>query len=316
MSKAEFALKSFERLLLEDENLNCSFFGSANKENFQKNGYFALTETHFLAVFVSGTRVIDTVRIPLKIESVKIKKSKLFGKYTISIVFKNGASYTISVCEKVFGFKEQKENLSKFIEYIRSVSKNEEPTMERVAGYRVRWQYFNTYIFAVLSFVPTVPIMVLILDLRQGKFEHTKKLFEYSEVAPVILFILLVILGPFLLLSLLNRFFFGKLVCVINGETLTLDDCEIPLKNIEKVVYVPQIPLKTRYRFYLDFTYARIFVRPMFGKAYSIDVLHFPIYGLKKLKKVAPHVKTQWNKSYLLFVLLPTALSILACIFS
>ena len=38
--------------------------------------------------------------------------------------------------------------------------------------------------------------------------------------------------------------------------------------------------------------------------------------GLKKLKKVAPHVKTQWNKSYLFFVLMPTVLSILACIFS
>ena len=73
MSKLEFAQKYFENLLHKDENLKCFFWGNVDESNFRKNGYFALTETHFLAVFVSGTRVIDTVRMPLRIESVKIK---------------------------------------------------------------------------------------------------------------------------------------------------------------------------------------------------------------------------------------------------
>ena len=316
MSKLEFAQKCFENLLHKDENLKCFFWGNVDESNSRKNGYFALTETHFLAVFVSGTRVIDTVRMPLRIESVKIKISILFGKYSISVVFKNGACYNIFAREKVLGLKEQKENISGFIERIRTVSKKEELSMENADGYKVRWQYFNTYIYTVLSFVPVVPIMVLILDLKRGSFEHSKKLLEYSEIVPLLFFIIFIVLGPFLLLSLLNRFFFGKLVCVINDENLVLDDREIPLKNIEKVEYAPQIPFSYRSLRHIDFTYVRIFVRPMFGKVYSVDVLHFPIYGLKKLKQVAPHIKVRWNKSYLFLVLLPTVLSILVCIFS
>ncbi|MBQ4332340.1 MAG: DUF3592 domain-containing protein [Clostridia bacterium] len=87
-------------------------------------------------------------------------------------------------------------------------------------GKKIRWQYFNTYIYIQLSLIPAVPVMIILTELKKGNFDIWNGIAEMSGATPVVLAMYVIFIGPFIILSILNRFCFGKVLGVVHNSEL------------------------------------------------------------------------------------------------
>lgn len=174
-------------------------------------------------------------------------------------------------------------------------------------GKKIRWQYFNTYIYLQLSFVPALFVMIIIPELKKGNFDVLNSIAEMSGAMPVVLAIYAIFIGPFIVLSILNRFCFGKVLGVVDNSALYLKDREIEINNIIEIAYHPRVMSRTRSK--VGFCYATFIVQTKNDGTESFDVVHFPLYGLKEIKKQNPNIKLGFDKYIWFLVLCPTVIS-------
>ena len=305
MASDPHMIETLSDILQDGEILLHSIFGYIKYNGFQQFGYFGLTETHFLIARLSGENVTDTTRIPLNITSIQIKKSKLFKEYTINVLFEKDKAYTICAFPKVLKVKSQEENFPLFLKLLKSKAKKQTKSLEEIEGKKVRWQYFNTYIYMMLAIYPAVPVMIIMGELRQGNFDIWNVIVEMSGATPVIVAMYVFFIGPFVLLSILNRFSFGKILGVVTDNTLFLENREISITDINKIVYHPRIMSRRS----ISFSYATIFIRAKANNMEPFDIVHFPIYGLRKIKKYNKDIKLSCDKYIWFLILSPTVVA-------
>jgi len=173
------------------------------------------------------------------------------------------------------------------------------------SGEKIRWQYFNTYIYGMLSFIPAIITMIITLEIRVGNLDIWQIILEMLEATPVMVAMYGIFIGPFVVLSIFNRFCFGKVVGVVNESTLFLKNREIPLNSIKEIIYHPEISSKSD----PGYTHAVIVVQAK-NKTEKINAVHFPIYGLRIIKKYNANIKLRFSKTIWFFVLFPTVASI------
>lgn len=306
MASDQHMIETLTELLQDGETLMHPVFGTIKQGPFQLFAYFAFTETHFLIAYLtSGDIVTDVERIPLDIKSVKVKKTKLLNEYKLHILFENKKAFEISTFPKVLKIKAQKYNLPLFLDYLKTKSKKQAKTLEEIEGKRIRWQYFNTYIYMILAIIPAVPAMIIMGELRKGNFDIWNTIVEMSGATPVMIAMYGVFIGPFVILSIFNRFSFGKILGVITEDTLFLENREIPITDIKKIVYHPRVISRRS----ISFSYATIFVRTKANNMEPFDVVHFPLYGLRKIKKYNETIKLSCDKYIWFLILCPTVIS-------
>ena len=289
-------------MLQDGETLMYPIFGNIKRGGFGQFAYFGFTESHFLIAYLSGEKVTGTERIPLDIKSIRIKKQKIFKEHTIDILFENKRSYTISAFPGVLKIKEQAQNFPSFLEYLKGKAQKQAQTLEEMDGEKIRWQYFNTYIYIMLSVIPAVFAMLIMQELKKGNVDIWTFMVEMSGAIPFTLAMYGIILGPFIVLSIFNRFAFGKILGVTSEDTLFLENRETPIKDITQIVYHPRVMSKTR----AAFSYATFYVSTNENRCESFDVVHFPIYGLRKIKKCNREIKLKCDNFIWLFALCPT----------
>jgi hypothetical protein len=145
--------------------------------------------------------------------------------------------------------------------------------------------------------------VISVLDLKAGRFSFS----VITEAIPLWLFIC----SPLFALAIINRFWFGNIICVLNSKGLYLENDFIPWKKIKKIEYYPEIPSKYK----VTYTYASLTISDDNTKEYKLDITHFPFYGLKAIKKFAPHVKFEIPKgkklSIVFFMLLPSVMGLI-----
>ena len=171
-------------------------------------------------------------------------------------------------------------------------------------GKKIRWQYFNTYIYIQLSFIPAVPVMIILTELKKGNFDIWNGIVEMAGATPVILAMYAIFIGPFIVLSILNRFCFGKVLGVVDNSTLFLNDREIDINNIIEIAYHPRVMSRSKF----SSCYATFVVQTKNGGTESFDVIHFPLYGLKEIKKYNPNIELSFDKYIWFLVLCPTVI--------
>lgn len=171
-------------------------------------------------------------------------------------------------------------------------------------GKKIRWQHFNTYIYIQLSFIPAVPLMIIVSELKKGNFDIWNGIVEMTGAIPVLLVIYAIFIGPFIVLSILNRFCFGKVLGVVDDSTLFLNDREININNIMEIVYHPRIMSRRK----ISYCYATFVVQTKNGGTESFDVVHFPLYGLTEIKKCNPKIKLGFDKYIWFLVFCPTVI--------
>ena len=305
MASDQHMIEALSDMLQDGETLLHSIFGYIKYNGFQQFAYFGLTENSFLIARLSGENVTGTTKIPLNITSVQIKKSKILKEYTINVLFEKDKAYTICTFSKVLKIKSQEENFPLFLKLLKSKAKKQAKSLEEIEGKKIRWQYFNTFIYIMLAFIPAVPVMIIAQELRKGNLDIWNIIVEMSGATPVMIVMYGIFIGPFVILSIFNRFYFGKLLGVVTEDTLFLENREIPITDINKIVYHPRVMTRRS----ISFSYATIFIRTKANNMKPLDVVHFPMYGLKEIKKYNKDIKLSCDKYIWFLILCPTVIS-------
>ena len=240
MTYKELMYDSLTNLLENGETLLHPIYGILNQGDSQFYGYFGFTEHYLLiALVASGKQITYTTRIPLDIKSVKVKQTAIFKQYVIDIAFNEGAPCRIIASPKVLMIDTQKNNLPSFLEYLNNLAPTLQQTeLKNIIGEKIRRQYFNYLIGIFLSFVPMVPIMMFILEWKEHGAPHFAEVFfAFLETLPVTASIWGIVLIPLVILSLFNRFLFGKIVCVFDENGLYLDNDMFLWREVKSVSY-------------------------------------------------------------------------------
>lgn len=178
-------------------------------------------------------------------------------------------------------------------------------------GEKIRFQYFNQLMFITAGFLPMPIVMIAFSELKRNTFDFL----EFLKFIPSVFLMWGVIFSPLIVLSLLNRFFFGKIVSVLSIDELIFENDTIKLKDITKIVYSPRVSGRTS----LKYTYATIFVKSGFKEEYSVKITHFPLYGLRKIKKYNSEIEIVLDKrglfTILFFALVPTIFTVILSLF-
>ena len=308
MNYKERMMESLTQLLEEGETLKYPIYGMLRQGNSQYYGYFGLTENALVIALISGSNVVTyTNRVALDaIRSVKIKRTKILKECHITIGFAEGVPCEIQAMPKVLTIDTQKENLPKFIECLKGKASGlPSPELKDIDGVKVRWQYFNYLIYAQLAAIVMAVIPIVITTLKGSYRPATSAEDIISTIVAIVMLIL-----PWAFLSLLNRFLFGKIVCVVNEEGIHLEGGLVRYEQIEKIEYNPQ--LMSRHQ--RNFTHATVSVKSQGDEPYVFDILHFPVYALGKIKKYSPETKIKLGKdgrfTILFLTLLPIILGI------
>ena len=305
-------IKSLSDLLIGDETLKYPIYGILEQAENTYYGFFGLTDDFLLVALVQGKEITYTTRIPLDIKTVRVKKSLILKENKIDISFNIGSPCRIVAFGKVLTIDSQKENLPLFLEYLTSKSTQKEHVkIKEINGEKIRWQYFNAFIYFLLSYVPTPIIIEIFMGLKEGNF-------VFHKIISVLPFfaVWLIILFPLVVLSLVNRFLFGKIVCAVNETGIYCDYGFISHHDIQRLTYNPKIIARTRTR--LEYSYVIVSVKTQ-EQEYDINIIHFPIYGLRKVKKYNPQIEIKIGKGGLFLIgflaLMPSILAILLSLF-
>ena len=309
MTYKELMIEALTDLLEDDETLMHPIYGLFHQGNTQYYGYFGFTEHHLLIALISGTgkQVTYTTRVPLDIKSIKVKQTAIFKQYVIDIAFNEGAPCRITASPKVLTIDTQKENLPSFLAHLYTIApKTKQPELKQLSGDTIRIQYFNYILGVLLSFVPMVFIMVLMMEWKEsGKWLFDEFISSFLETLPIMAVTWGIVLIPLILLSLLNRFCFGKVICVLDDRGVHTENDLLLWTDIKGVSF----KTATHSRFRYEPTCATFSIKNT-GE-YEFDVIHFPFYGLRKIKKYCPDINVEVrNKGWLIFIALcPTIIA-------
>ncbi len=310
MKFKDLMIKSLTDLLEEGETLMHPIYGVLHTEATPYYGFFGFTDTHLLIALVSGKKITHTKRVPLDIKSINVKQSFL-GESSIEINFRRGSPCKISAFKKVATIDVQKENLPLFLEFLFSKEDKTEKVkndLKKIDGKKIRWQYFSVIIYGMISLMMMLVVMFAILDIRADKFAWA----TIFGVASMWLYMT----SPFIVLSILNRFLFGKVLCVMNNRGVYFENDFIPWKNIKKVEYNPELSSKHK----VKYSYASFTIAEGNSREYQLNISHFPLYGLRIIKNYNPDIKTQIPTNKKLFIvcmmLMPCVVALIISIFN
>lgn len=316
MTAKERMIQALSDMLQNGEKLMHPIYGLLVQGGRQYYGYFGFTEKFLLIALISGKTVTDTIRVPLDINSVKIKKNVFLNEHVIDISFNEGAPCRITAFPKVLTIDSQKENLPQFLSYLKSKTPNKNvPDLSQINGAKIRRQYFNFILYAFLAtLLPIIP-MIFILECEKQNvsiWSSWNLLWSITnEALPTIAAFIL----PLFVLSVCSKFIFGKTIAVVEQKGLYLDNVFIQWEDIKAVEYNAMHFLRFNFRA----SYITISVAPARKREFSIEISGFTLYGLRQLKKHLPPQTVRWAKGELprtiFLALLPTIIFLLIALF-
>lgn len=300
MGKYPLMNKTLSALLNEREILKHPICAILEQNGRRYYSYFAFTEKAFIVALSHENNTTWSKRIPLDIASLMIKEYKFFGKreYEINIAFKNNSPVKIIIPYKDFTYGEQGEEIQHFINYLKESSpQNGYPTLKNINGAKLRRQYFNTPLYLILPVIPLCVLLFAMVSIRHNEFSWGAWIMQSLEGIGLVL----AILSPFIVLSVLNLFLFGKIVSVINDQGIYLENNFILWDKIHKITYIPDTPSKYQYSvLHHRYTRLNLTVTGETGEEYDVEIKNFPFYGLFKLKKFCPDKKIKFAAKFIL----------------
>ena len=297
-------IKSLTELLKPDETLRCSVFGVLTQNKTFFKGFFGFSENALLIALVQGEKIISTNRFPLEIHSISVRR-ELLGQYIINISFNDHSHTEIKLFSQTSAIKNHKDNVEKFLDILSELSPEKLPFfLKDVVGTKIRMQHFILPISFAYFLLASASFMFILDSLKNGFIQPVSEYF-YSLPAQLIIF-------SCILVFLINRFLVGITVCVINEKGLYFDNKFVPWDKIKSAEYIIEIPIKHPvHRSKLEFCRIKLILREnMYGKS-ELEIEHFPLYAIRKIKKMQPQLKVK-NKvipGIIILLLTPIVLS-------
>ena len=145
-------------------------------------------------------------------------------------------------------------------------------------GICIRKQYFNGPIYCLLLIALAVITATASVPLSEGTFDMQEWLGDVEETIVTIA----VYMFPFLILSILNRFCFGKTVCVVSDRGVHYQGQIIAWDDIVSMRYSSTHIGRTRFKpAYME----------VVCKDREFRIISAPMYMFSVVKKFAPQVK-------------------------
>lgn len=304
MSNYPIMSKALSSLLNEGEIIKYPICAVLERDGRRYFSYFAFTDDALLIALTYENHTTWSKRVPLDITSLNIKEYKFFSKreYEINIALKDNSPIKIIIPYKNFTYGEQKEDIQRFINYLKEHSpQNNYPPLKDINGVKLRRQYFNAPLWFVLPIIPICIILMAMVLIKHNEFSFS----EWLALSLKSIGLLLAIFSPFIALSVLNRFLFGKIVSVMNNEGIYFENNFIPWNKINKIEYIPDTAGR-QYEIKLalyGYTRLKLTLNGETGKEYDAEIKNFPLYGLFKLKKFCPDKKIKFAAKNVLWAL-------------
>lgn len=312
MSNYTLMNKALSRLLNEGETIIHPICAVLERNGRRYFSYFAFTDDALLIALTYENNTTWSKRISLDIASLKIKEYKFFGKrgYEVNIAFKNNTPIKIIIPYKNFTYGEQKEDIQQFINYIKEHSpQNSYPPLKNITGTKLRRQYFNAPLWFVLPIIPICIILIAMVLIRHNEFSFS----EWLALSLNGIGLLIAIISPFIVLSVLNRFWFGKIVSVINNQGIYFENNFLPWNKINKIEYIPDTAgrqYKINLRLY-GYTRLKLTLNSGIGDEYDAEIKNFPLYGLFFFKKFCPDKKIKFDAKNVIWALVFLGIAII-----
>ena len=160
----------------------------------------------------------------------------------------------------------------------------EEKNLRHIDGKKIRRQYFSAPLIILVYSMISTSYGILVLDLMTGKFV----LSDWLSGVLISFEICLVFSIPFLLLSILNRTCFGKIICVFNPDGIHHKDGLTRWSDIIKVEYEIEFYSK----FEPHYCHAILYT-----KTERIVLDQAPLLLLSQVKKYSPATIAKLSKN-------------------
>lgn len=313
MSDYPLMNKALSPLLNEGETIKHPIHAVLEQDGRWYFSYFAFTEDAFLvALSHENNNAPWSKRIPLDVESVMIKDYKVFKnrEYAINIAFKNNSPIKIIIPYRDFTYGNQSEKIQQFIKHLQELSpQNSHPALKDINGTRLRRQYFNLPIYLILPVIPLCISLFAMVLIRHNGFSWG----EWLTISFEGISFVLALLSPFVLLSALNRFLFGKIVSVINDNGIYFENNFVPWNKIKKITYIPDTPSEYQHSVpHHCYTRLKLTVESETGEDYDVEIKNFPLYGLFKIKKYCSNKKIKFAAKNVLWALVFLGIAMIA----
>ncbi len=166
--------------------------------------------------------------------------------------------------------------------------------MDNIKGTKIRFQFFDSIIYAYIAIILFIFIIITEFFLIMDGFLFQKIL----EILYTCLKLLLII-TPLIPLSILNKFFFGRIICIISEDGIYYEDRLIEWNELSNLRYIIPDYLSRRFwRFYssgkktarIEASYKGI------GIPKIVDIMSAPFYSLFVIKRYSPKTKIKGFK--------------------
>lgn len=179
-------------------------------------------------------------------------------------------------------------------------------SFEMLDGVKIRRIYLepmvNTFLIVGLNMILVFGVKILQMWIISGNIDDFIKVLFACGIAGILVTFLIYII------CIINKYFFGKILCTICEDGIYLKDTFISWMDIERITYEPEFWKKYLNSGYVDSIY--FFIK---GQNEPYKVEHFPIYGYRMVKKKNPEVKIEFKgvKSFLIGMLIVDLIFIL-----
>ncbi len=266
------------------------------------------TKYAFKAGYRTHFSVGDVVEIYYNPENPMEIATELSEKHAGNMMIFSGVFLAVMVAILITGIITRKRFKITEEEYKKekATKKKTKSVYKNADGYKIRVQYFNYFLFFEFCgflMVLTMLIMNTILDGVGTKIESPAEIIS-------LFFVFGGLTSPIWILSLVNRRFFGKVVCVVNNEGIIYRNKTIKWEEIEEIEY--QIVLPSRSIRDKESSYARLL-----GSNIDIKINSAPSMILNKVKKYNKNVKAALSKSSILVLtMMPLVFIVFALVIS
>ncbi len=158
--------------------------------------------------------------------------------------------------------------------------------LKEIEGKKVRWQYFSVLVILMCALIFFVSYCMLVFTIKLDEFNIRKWL---SDVLTTV-WICFCFSAHWIILTILNRFCFGDIVCVLTENGIFYNDGFIEWDRISRVEYIIDLPSKYRY------DPNRKCRAVIYTGDDSIVLLHAPRYILRLVKKFDRQIDTGMSK--------------------
>lgn len=179
--------------------------------------------------------------------------------------------------------------------------------LDHIEGIKIRRQYFNVVLcYAGVFFIGAI-LTMMVAELKWGTFDWERILPELVEVLPLMLGVFV----PCAVLSVLNRLFFGEVICVLNDQGLHYKEGTISWSSIHTMTF-HATNVQRRIRAsgmggIRGITYAYTNVECTQG---LFAIQSAPLYMLWKVKKYNPDIKVKLDKLPFLLIAMVIVIAI------